>query len=407
METVMSLMIPHLDNKRVTVMGLGKFGGGIGAAKYLASQGAIVTVTDLKTERELSDSLAELEGFDIRFVLGRHEMKDMTEAAMLVVSPAVPRESAYIKAARRAGVQVTTEIGLFVDQCTAVVCGITGTNGKSTTVSMLGSILKESGLPHLVGGNIGGSLLSELDSITANHRIALELSSFQLEWLAEMRWSPHIAAVLNVMPDHLDRHGSFENYFAAKASIVDYQKSYNIAVLARDNPFSRSLSDRARGRVVWTGEDLSISGFTFMDGNLVIRKGNTTSVIMKASGIRVPGAHNVINALTASACAFEMGIGLETIARGIGSFKGLPHRLEYIGERNGIRFYNDSKATTPDSTEAGILAFDTPVIPILGGYGKTDCGTCKMGRTYRRYRSRTFFSARKCGNIVRYVRQSR
>ncbi len=189
-------------------MGLGAFGGGIGAAKYLAEKGAIVTVTDSKSESELSESGEKLKGLEIRFVLGRHEMKDFTEAHMVVVNPAVPRNSEYVLAARKAGVGLTTEISLFIENCPAKICGITGSNGKTTVVSMLKSILEFSGASHRVGGNIGVSLLSDLDGISPDDHVVLELSSFQLEWLNEIAWSPHIAAVINIMPNHLDRYAT-------------------------------------------------------------------------------------------------------------------------------------------------------------------------------------------------------
>ncbi|MBT4483211.1 MAG: UDP-N-acetylmuramoyl-L-alanine--D-glutamate ligase, partial [Candidatus Latescibacteria bacterium] len=220
----------------ITVMGLGSFGGGIGAAKFLAMNGAHVTVTDIKSEHELSESVEKLQGLDIRFVLGRHEIKDFTDARMVVVNPAVPRDSEYIRAARNSGTWLRTEIGLFIERCPAQICGVTGSNGKTTTVSMLKSILDRSGKTHWIGGNIGGSLLSDLGSISPEDIVVLELSSFQLEWLNELAWSPHIAAVLNIMPNHLDRYGTLEKYTEAKATILDYQKTSDSVILVRDDP---------------------------------------------------------------------------------------------------------------------------------------------------------------------------
>jgi len=227
--------------RRVTVMGLGTFGGGVGAARFFAERGVEVTVTDLKDRGELSESISRLGGLGIRIVLGRHDTRDFTDTALVVVSPAVPRDSEYVEAARRNGVPLQTEIGLFVERCPAPLCGVTGSVGKTTTVSMLGSILEHSGRPHHVGGNIGGSLLPALPEISEDDVVVLELSSFQLEWLAEMSWSPHIAAVLNILPNHLDRHGTMENYLEAKAAILEHQDTRDYAVLVRDDPGSRSL----------------------------------------------------------------------------------------------------------------------------------------------------------------------
>jgi len=351
-------------------MGLGKFGGGIGAAKFLAEKGAEVTVTDLKSRDELSESVKKLNGLGIRFVLGRHEIKDFTEAQLVVVSPAVPRDSDYIRAARRAGIPLRTEIGLFIERCPAPVCGITGSNGKTTTVSMLKSILEHSGKPHRVGGNIGGSLLSDLSNISPDDLVVLELSSFQLEWLKEIAWSPHIAAVLNILPNHLDRHGTLTEYTNAKAVILEHQKTSDKAVLVRDDPGSRSFSQRTRGHITWVGSKLDIPGITLDEGTIVIRSWRKITPIISASLINVPGRHSVMNAMAAAACAREMGLDNQAIAEGLGSFKGLPHRLELLGTYRGVTFYNDSKATTPEAAAAGVEAFEAPVIPIFGGYDK-------------------------------------
>ncbi len=357
-------------NKSITIMGLGRFGGGLGAAKFLAENGALVTVTDLKEERELSESVSLLKNLGIRFVLGRHEIGDFTGADMVVVSPAVPGNSEYITEARKAGVMLQTEVGLFIQLCPAQICGVTGSNGKTTTVSMMQNIFEYSDHSFWVGGNIGGSLLPFLSRISPEDRVVLELSSFQLEWLGEMKWSPQIAAVLNLTPNHLDRHISFEMYKNAKGNILEYQKSTDMAVLVRDNSGSRALSDRVRGSLVWVGTDLDCSGITLYQGWITERIFKTFNKIFDTTQLKVPGGHNILNAMTAVACTREMGVNNNSISKGLLSFKGIPHRLEFVGECNGIKFYNDSKATTPESTVAAVNAFETGVIPILGGYDK-------------------------------------
>lgn len=365
--------MPHdtsFPGRRVTVMGLGSFGGGIGAAAFLADQGAHVTVTDGKTEKDLAKSVAALAGRNIRFVLGRHDQEDFTTADMVVVSPAIPRNSEYVLAARDAGIPLATEIGLFVERCAAPVCGVTGSNGKTTTVSMIGAILAASGEPFRVGGNIGRSLLPDLPEITPEHRVVLELSSFQIEWLDEIGWSPRIAAILNIMPNHLDRHGTFEEYINAKGKLLDHQGPDDIAILNADNPSSHAMAPRARGRILWFGEQLPGDGVTLEDGWIVHRGDGRETRIFETARLLIPGSHNIQNALAATACSLSMGIGAEVIARALAEFRGVPHRLELVGEINGVRFYNDSKATTPEAATVGIRAFDSPVIPILGGYDK-------------------------------------
>ncbi len=351
-------------------MGLGSFGGGIGAAQYLASHGACVTVTDMKTGAALEKSVQALDGLDIRFVLGRHDKEDFTGADLVVVSPAVSRDSEYIAAARSAGAAVTTEIGLFIERCPAKICGITGSNGKTTTVSMIQSILEQSGKRFLIGGNIGGSLLFDLPAIEHDDYVVLELSSFQLEWLDEMSWSPHIAVLLNIMPNHLDRHGTLDEYRRIKATILDHQSPEDTAILVCDDIESACMQDRVKGCLEWAGIQCAGDGITIQDGWIVERRGDTVKRFIESSRLLVPGRHNLLNALAATACARAMGVDASSIAQGLESFRGVPHRLEYVGEHRGILFYNDSKATTPEAAAAAIASFDRRVIPILGGYDK-------------------------------------
>lgn len=354
----------------MTVMGLGSFGGGIGAAKFLAGQGARVTVTDLKPERDLAASIQALQGYDIRFVIGRHEMGDFTGADMVVASPAVPRESPYLTAARQAGVRLHTEIGLFVERCPAPVCGVTGSNGKTTTVSMIGAALDHSGVTFHLGGNIGKSLLEDLPRIAPGDRVVLEISSFQIEWLDELGWSPRIAALLNIMPNHLDRHGTLDAYANIKAKLFDHQRPGDTAVIVTDDPGARAALDRVRGRLVRVGSSLAGDGVTLEAGWIVRRSGERTERVFDTALLPVPGAHNIVNALAAAACALELGASPEGIASGLAAFRGVPHRLELVGEIGGVRYFNDSKATTPEAAAVGIAAFPGGVIPILGGYDK-------------------------------------
>jgi UDP-N-acetylmuramoylalanine--D-glutamate ligase len=356
--------------KRVTVMGLGKFGGGVGAARFLAEQGALVTVTDSKPVESLTVSLDGLKGIDVIRHLGGHDIVDFTQADLVVASPAVPRESPFLEAARNAGVELMTEIGLFVRHCPAHICGITGSNGKTTTVSMTGAILDAAHIRHWVGGNIGGSLLASLAEMTPDDSVVLELSSFQLEWLDEMGWSPEIAAILNISPNHLDRHGTFERYRDAKGVIFDHQKQTDTAILVADPPGSAVYRDRVRGNLLWAGTSLNGDGVTLDDGWISVRKEGKTTRIIEAGKLQTPGAHNVLNALAATACALSLGADISAIARGLASFRGVQHRIQFVGKRDGVRFYNDSKATTPESTVVAVRAFSGCVIPILGGYDK-------------------------------------
>jgi len=369
---------------RATVMGLGTFGGGLGSARFLAEHGARVTVTDTKSPEQLAASVTRLSDLDIRFVLGGHAMEDFTSADIVVASPAVPRTSKFIDAARNTGARLTTEIELFVDRCPSIICGITGSNGKSTTVSMLGSILESDGRKSWVGGNIGGSLLAALPEMGVDDIVVLELSSFQLEWLRDTCWSPHIAAVLNILPNHLDRHGTIGDYTEAKAAILDNQSTDDRVVLVRDDPGSRSLCSRSRGKILWVSAEHDIPGIVVENGMILERRYRTVTPIIRVKDLNIIGNHMITNALVATACAVTLECSLLTIKKGLRRFSGLPHRLEFVGEVAGVRFVNDSKATTPDAAAAAAEAFDGKVIPILGGYDKEVTFTGMAARMAKR-----------------------
>src|SRR5215475_7344901 len=237
------------DGKRITIMGLGFFGGTIGLARYLVSQGAQVTITDLKPAAELQDSVAALHGLPVRFVLGRHESGDFTDVDMVFASPAVRQDSSYLIAARARGVPIDTEMNLFMRLCRGSVIGVTESNGKTTTTSLIGAILRMANPRTQVGGNIGRSLLPEVAAIKPGDPVVLELSSFQLAALAAVGRSPHIALFLNLSPNHLDRHGSMEAYLAAKMHIFTYQRPDDIAILNADDPHLPPLISHLRSQV--------------------------------------------------------------------------------------------------------------------------------------------------------------
>ncbi len=357
--------------QRVTVMGLGHFGGGIGAARYFARRGATVTVTDMKDSDALAESIEQLNGLPIRYVLGEHKMEDFTSADIVIVSPAVPRDSEFIAVAKYAKRRVTTEIGLFIDLCPPPICGVTGSNGKTTTVSMIASIMRQADRPVWAGGNIGGSLLDSVDDITEHDAVVIELSSFQLEWLRDMRWSPKTAAILNITPNHLDRHSSFDEYRNAKMAILEFQKTWYNAVLVYDDPEVRALSGHVRSQLTWVGLAHDRGGMTLdNDGWIISKARHYFERVFDTKQLKVPGKHNILNAMAAAACSSNMGARLHEIRAGLSEFRGIPHRIEFVREQNGIRFFNDSKATTPESTVAAVTSFQGTVLPILGGYDK-------------------------------------
>ena len=359
------------NGRRVTVMGLGAFGGGAGLARYLAEQGAAVTVTDLKDAAALQDGLAALHGLPIRFVLGEHREADFTDADRVFVNPAVPLTSPYLERARAAGVPLDSELNLFVRQCAGRIVGITGSVGKTTTTSLLGSILRRHDPRTLVGGNIGGSLLSRLPDIEADTPVVLEMSSFQLEHLDWLAYSPPLAIVLNLAPNHLDRHGTMAAYRAAKEVILAHQTQDDVAVLNWDDPATRAMAARGRGRTLFYSVRDALESGVYRDGDaLVLAAAGERRVLCHESDLRLRGLHNLGNAAAAAAAAVTLGVPPPVIAAGLEDFAGLPHRLEWIAARGGVDYVNDSKATTPFSTQCALQAFEQPVLLLAGGYDK-------------------------------------
>ncbi len=334
------------DGLHVTVVGLGRFGGGVGAARWLCEHGARVTVSDRAPAEKLGESVGALAGLDIAFHLGGHEEADFLEADLLVVSPAVPMEMPLLAAARERGVPATTEMNLLLQRCPAPVVGITGTVGKSTTTAMTGAVLAGARTPH-VGGNIGRSLLPELGRIGPDDIVVLEISSFQLEWTPRIAVSPRVALVTNLMPNHLDRHGTLDAYAAAKKNLFRFQGPDDVLILNAACAETRGWADEAPGRVTWF--DPAAEPFELI----------------------VPGAHNQANAQAAWAIARELGVPRERAAEALRGFPGLPHRLEFVAERAGVRYCNDSKCTTPEGAIVALDAFPPrTAVLLVGGYDK-------------------------------------
>jgi UDP-N-acetylmuramoylalanine--D-glutamate ligase len=366
--------------KRATVMGLGRFSGGVGVARYLAERGAAVTVTDIAGADTLGESMAALAGLPITYHLGGHDEADFTSADLVVVGPGVPKGSPFLAAAKRAGVPLSAEMNLFLAECRGRVVGITGTNGKSTTTAMVAAVLSARHKTWL-GGNIGRSLLADVDRIGPDDRVALEMSSFQLEDLAPDRLSPPVAVVTNLTPNHLDRHGSMDEYGEAKKNIFRFQRPGDWVILNADDPITREWHADRRGRLAWfttgstppTGGDMSIrwnAGAVeaeFDDGV------DCEAGVRRAAGmmkLRVPGRHNVANAMAALAVAGIEGLPLAESLAALEGYRSLPDRLEFVAEVNGVEWYNDSIATTPESVFAALDSFDRPRIVIAGGHNK-------------------------------------
>ncbi|MDZ7815023.1 MAG: UDP-N-acetylmuramoyl-L-alanine--D-glutamate ligase [Planctomycetota bacterium] len=355
-------------------MGLGLFGGGLGVTRYLYEQGAKVHVTDLKDEKTLRPSLEKLSGLDITYRLGSHEEKDFTDCDILLVNPAVPPSSPYIGAARRAGVELETELNLFMKLCWSPVTGITGANGKSTTTALTHWIVKQSGVNAMLGGNIGRSLLDIVDQTGPDVPVILELSSFQLENLRWLGRSPSTSVVTNITPNHLDRHGTMSAYTEAKAAILDYQGGQDVAILNADDEVASSLESRVKGKLwKFSLADEPEQGAFVDDGQFVLRLDGTMELICATSEMNLAGSHNIENALAAilaSRSALGDRWNRDRCAEALATFECLEHRLERVRTHKGVTYYNDSIATNPESVIVALKSMAAPKILIAGGYDK-------------------------------------
>jgi len=347
--------------KKVLVMGLGRFGGGVDAAKFAADAGAKVIVTDLASAEQLADSLKQLKEFpDVEFHLGSHEESDFEQHDIIIANPAVASDNRFLEIARRNNKFITSQMEIFFELCSAPIIGITGANGKSTTAALTAHLLKNARYENVwLSGNIGDEpLLMVTDQISCDDLVVLELSSFQLEQLAQIKKAPNVALLTNLTPNHLDRYGTFENYCAAKEGIFKFQE------LDRDCPAVSIFNAEDKIGVGW------FEKYSKGAGRTCIRFSTDDVSEEIRSRFKLPGRANLSNLAAAMAVARYFSVTDEQIEDCLPEFKPLPHRLELVAEIKGVAWYNDSKATTPTSAIASLEAFRQPVIIIAGGYDK-------------------------------------
>ncbi|WP_161975498.1 UDP-N-acetylmuramoyl-L-alanine--D-glutamate ligase [Tengunoibacter tsumagoiensis] len=350
-----------LRGKRVLVMGLGLQGSGMAAARYAAQQGAQVRVTDMKSPEILAPSVKALAGLPIEFILGQHRDEDFIWAEMVIRNPGVPRTSRYLLLAQEHGARIEMEIGLFFLACPGRIIGVTGTRGKTTTASLLYEILRASGAPTMLGGNVAGvETLSLLPQITRETQVVLELSSWQLEGLEPHQISPAVAVMTNIYPDHLNTYSGMEEYAEAKANIFRHQTSEGLAIFNYDNPWTRRFGEEAPGQT-WFGS--LERGGSFARGSQELEP-------FLFYDTPLPGRHNRENILLATTTARRLGVRDEVIAETVRRFNGIPHRLHEFRERHGVRFINDSASTTPVAGQVALEAFNSPILLFAGGNTK-------------------------------------
>lgn len=357
---------PNFGGARVTVIGLGI--EGIDLVHFLAARGARVTVSDARPAEALGDALATIADVDARLSLGANRPEDTTSADYVFVSQGVPRDLPAIAAAEASGVAVSSMAQLFLELCPAPVAAVTGSSGKTTTTALVGAMLDASGQDYVVGGNIGVGLLGLLEHIGPETRVMIELSHTQLETVTR---SPHLACVTNVTPNHLDRY-SWSAYVALKRRIFQYQDPEDTCIFNLDNEVSAGFAREAPGHVAYTSmvRALPGDGVALVDGTVVRFEAGGAHEVLPRADIRLRGSHNVENVLSAVALASRLGVSDAEAAAAVRGFTGVPHRLEPVATIDGVGYINDSIATTPERTLAGMRSFQEPLVLLLGGRHK-------------------------------------
>ena len=358
----------ELKDKKVLIVGLAR--SGVGAAKLLCEKGAQVTVNDIKSEKELSEQIKMLGGFEINYELGRKADDLVSGHDLLVVSPGVPTDLSFFDQAKQEGVKVIGEMELGYRYTKCPIAAITGTNGKTTTTALLGEIFKKTGKKTYVAGNIGDSIAGYALETAHGDLMALEVSSFQLETIEKFK--PHIAAILNIAPDHLDRHKTMEDYINAKMRIFMNQDESDFAVLNYDDARLLKIAGKIKSPVYYFSILGEVENGVCIKGDNIVfcRQGKEDLPITRKQEVRLTGKYNLQNALAAACMAILSGAEPAVVRYVLASFEGVEHRLESVCEVRGVKFINDSKGTNPASTICAIESMESPTVLILGGYDK-------------------------------------
>ena len=353
-------------DRRVTVVGLGI--EGVDLVRYLARQGANVTVSDAKSAERLADRIGQVADLSVRLSLGANDPRDLLEADAIFLSQGIPLDLPGLEEAWQRGVPIRSMLTLFMELCPGPVVGITGSSGKTTTTALLGEMFQADERPVFVGGNIGVGLLAHLPAVRAYTWSVLEVSHTQLQLVKR---SPHVAAVLNITPNHLDRF-SWDEYRRIKRNLIRFQGPGDVAVLGFDDAEAQAVAGIVLGDLLWFSLSAEIpgDGVFVREGWATLRRRRLQERLFPVESLRLRGRHNQANAVAAAALAAACGIAPEAMACAIESFRGVPHRLELVAEADGVRYYNDSIATTPERALAGLRSFEEPLVLLLGGRDK-------------------------------------
>ncbi|MCX6740422.1 MAG: UDP-N-acetylmuramoyl-L-alanine--D-glutamate ligase [Candidatus Parcubacteria bacterium] len=362
--------------KKITIMGLGVHGGGLAVTKFLAQKGALLTVTDLRSAKLLANSLNQLKKYkkNIKYVLGEHRIADFIKADMIIKNPGVRRDSKYLQAAIAHKVLIETDLSLFFKLCQSDrILGITGTKGKSTTTSLVYKIIKAYKKGAIMGGNIRVSPLDYLSKIKKDIPVILELSSWQLEGLGETKTSPKYALVTNVMRDHLNTYRGMADYTAAKSLIWKYQTRDNFIVLNKDNNYTRQMGSKAKSQVFWFSLNklkIQENGAYISDGWIYYQRNGKREKVINVGELKLKGEHNLLNIMGAVVLTRVFGVPFLIIKKVVAGFNGIEGRMQLVRAYKGIKYINDTTATTPDAVIAALNSLEQKVVLLAGGTDK-------------------------------------
>ena len=359
----------NIKDKKVLLVGLAKTG--VSTIKKLDKLGASIVVTDIKPKEKLEDILSQLNGLNnVEYILGSHP-EDISDIDLTIVSPGVPLDLPFIEKLKESNVKIIGEVELaYTLSNNPIFVGITGTNGKTTTTSLVGEIFKEANRDTYIVGNIGNPVIDTVDYTDKNSVLVTELSSFQLESIDTFR--PKVSSILNITEDHLNRHHTMENYINAKARIFENQEKSDFSILNYDDSIVRSLNKNNNASILYFSRKEKVDQGVYLDenNNIVISIDGKQITVLNRNELSLPGDHNLENAMAAILMTYVVGVDLEVIKQVLTTFKGVEHRLEFVTNKNGIMFVNDSKGTNPDSTIKAIGSYERPIILIAGGMDK-------------------------------------
>jgi UDP-N-acetylmuramoylalanine--D-glutamate ligase len=356
----------NLKNKKIAVVGAGM--EGVSSVKFLSGKASAVYLLDKKNESDLEpEFLGEISKLGAKTVLGRNYLDNLKEFDIVFRSPGVRPDLPQLKEAGKRGVEITSQTMLFFDLCPSPIVGVTGTKGKGTTSTLVYKVLKAAGREAFIGGNIGSPPLDFVDQVSKDSVVILELSSFQL---IDLKKSPHIAVVLMITNEHLDWHESREEYVESKKTIVNYQNTHDQVVANADDILSRQIGETSKAKKYYFSTKKQVKLGAYVDRDFIVSVTNGWTTTVKIADIKLPGEHNLQNAAAAVVVAGVLEISPKIISSAVSSFKGLPHRLEFVGEIGKVKYYNDSASTIPETTIAAIKSFSNPKVLILGGSSK-------------------------------------